>query len=558
RRGDALQRHLARKFARLDDLGVAHLLANHAGSLQHLHVDFVGGQGLQVRQADFGVQVLAQRREAALGQATLQRHLAAFEANLVEAARTRLLALVATAGGFTQARADATADAALGVLAALGGLERIELNIRHRDSLGFRDGDEIIHLADHPAHLGRVDQNAAAVDAAQAQAADGIAVGLLGADHRAHEGNFDLLLSHDLPQNLFDGLAALGSHFRRSQGSAQAVERGTDHVVGVAGAEALGNHVTHAHHFEDGAHRAAGNHAGTFGSGRNQHGGSAMLANHRVIQRAILQGNLEHAATGLFHCLLNRHRHFASLALAHADTAIAVAHHGQRGEAHGATTLHHLADTVDCDHFLAQAVVVLFFRGAFALYFSHLTDPRLELQAGFTRGIGQRLHAAMVTKARAIESHLLDAGRLGLFGNALAHQRRSGSVVALAGLTSQLRTHFGFQRGSADQHAIAFRRNNVGVDVQVRAEDREAMNAQLGNLPTGRNRTTQTGNFFVHDSSLRAPLFLLGFFDDDALVRITHALALVGFGFAISADFSGHLTDDLLVGAFDDDFRLAR
>src|SRR5690606_37128349 len=158
--------------------------------------------------------------------------------------------------------------------------------------------------------------------------------------------------------------------------------------------------------------------------------------------------------------------------------------------------------------------------------------------------------------ARAIESDQFDTGGLGLFGNALAHQRGSGGVAALAALAGQLRTHFGFQRRSADQHAIAFRRNDVGVDVQVRAENREAMNAQLGDLPAGRNRTTQTGNFFVHDSSLRAPLFLLGLFDDDAFVRIAHALALVGFGFAIGADFSGHLTDDLLVGALDDDFRL--
>ena len=44
----------------------------------------------------------------------------------------------------------------------------------------------------------------------------------------AHERNFDLLLSHDLPQDLFDGLAALGSNFRRGQGSAQTIQRGAE------------------------------------------------------------------------------------------------------------------------------------------------------------------------------------------------------------------------------------------------------------------------------------------------------------------------------------------
>lgn len=72
------------------------------------------------------------------------------------------------------------------------------------------------------------------------------------------------------------------------------------------------------------------------------------------------------------------------------------------------------------------------------MYFSHLTDPRLELQAGFTRGVGQRFHAAMVTKARAIESDQFDTGSLGLFGHALANQRSGGLVATLAGLASQL------------------------------------------------------------------------------------------------------------------------
>src|SRR5690606_16684806 len=51
--------------------------------------------------------------------------------------------------------------------------------------------------------------------------------------------------------------------------------------------------------------------------------------------------------------------------------------------------------------------------------------------------------------------------------------------------------------------------------------------------------------------------FLLGFFDDDAFIGVTHALALVGFGFAVSADFSSHLANDLLVGTLDDDLGLS-
>ena len=79
------------------------VLANDAGLLQNLNVDFVDRQLLQFRQTNFGKQVLTQRCETALGQATLQGHLTAFEANFVETASTGFLTLVATACGFTQA-----------------------------------------------------------------------------------------------------------------------------------------------------------------------------------------------------------------------------------------------------------------------------------------------------------------------------------------------------------------------------------------------------------------------------------------------------------------------
>ena len=75
------------------------------------------GSFARSRQADFARCPARQRLEAALGQAALQRHLAAFEADLVEAAGTRLLTLVAAAGRLAQAAADAAADATSRVLA---------------------------------------------------------------------------------------------------------------------------------------------------------------------------------------------------------------------------------------------------------------------------------------------------------------------------------------------------------------------------------------------------------------------------------------------------------
>src|SRR5690606_7406436 len=146
-------------------------------------------------------------------------------------------------------------------------------------------------------------------------------------------------------------------------------------------------------------------------------------------------------------------RHFTRLALAHADAAVAVANHCQGCEAHGATTLHNLADAVDRDHFFAQAVVIFLFGSLPTLCFSHLTIPCLEFQASFTSGFCQRLDAAMITEARAIECNRLDACSFGLFSHALANQSSRSNVAAVA----QILADVGFERGSADQHTVAFR-----------------------------------------------------------------------------------------------------
>jgi len=74
----------------------------------------------------------------------------------------------------------------------------------------------------------------------------------------------------------------------------------------------------------------------------------------------------------------------------------------------------------------------------FAICFSF---ARSELQTSFAGSLGQRLHAAVVRETRAVERHLVDAGGLGLLGNALAHQGGSIDVAALA-IAAQLLAYF--------------------------------------------------------------------------------------------------------------------
>ncbi|MDT4878841.1 hypothetical protein FQZ97_1144720 [compost metagenome] len=123
---------------------------------------------------------------------------------------------------------------------------------------------------------------------------------------------------------------------------------------------ALGHDVGDAQHFEDSAHRAASDDAGTLGSGQHHDVGSAVFAVHAVVQGTVLQRHLDHVAACLFHGLLHSHRNFLGLAFAHADAAIAIANNGERCEAENATALDHFGHAVDRDHLFAQTVVTRF------------------------------------------------------------------------------------------------------------------------------------------------------------------------------------------------------
>src|SRR5690606_23816574 len=70
----------------------------------------------------------SQRLETALKQATLQRHLTAFETDFVEATRTGLLTFVTTTGRFAQAGADTATDATLSVLGAVRRLNGVQFH----------------------------------------------------------------------------------------------------------------------------------------------------------------------------------------------------------------------------------------------------------------------------------------------------------------------------------------------------------------------------------------------------------------------------------------------
>ena len=106
----------------------------------------------------------------------------------------------------------------------------------------------------------------------------------------------------------------------------QRVERGAHEVVGVRGAERLRHDVLHADRLEDGAHRTAGDDAGTGRSRAQNDLAGAVAALHVVMEGAALaQRDADEAALGSFRRLADRLGNFTSLAVAEADAALLVA-----------------------------------------------------------------------------------------------------------------------------------------------------------------------------------------------------------------------------------------
>src|SRR5688572_20305786 len=130
-REHALERELLGQLALLDDLRLLGVGRHELGGPQHGEIDLARRQLVQLVQQHFGGVVLHLRAEADLRQATLHRHLAAFEARLdLALAGTGEGALVAAARGLAEAGTDAATDAlALGAGAG-GGLEGIHAHVR--------------------------------------------------------------------------------------------------------------------------------------------------------------------------------------------------------------------------------------------------------------------------------------------------------------------------------------------------------------------------------------------------------------------------------------------
>src|SRR5215203_2948079 len=158
--------------------------------------------------------------------------------------------------------------------------------------------------------------------------------------------------------------------------------------------------------------------------------------------------------------------------------------------------------------------------------------PILEIEARFARRVGQRLDAAVVEIARAVKDHRLDAG----LARALSDEAPDFLRRVDVGAGLQLAAHVLLERGGGRKRDAALVVDDLRVDLLRRAEHRQPRPAVRGladRAPNPRLAAVLGPYSLSHDGR---PLLLLAFLAEDELVRILHALDIVGLGAAEVAD----------------------
>src|SRR5215510_67687 len=186
-----------------------------------------------------------------------------------------------------------------------------------------------------------------------------------------------------------------------------------------------------------------------------------------------------------------------------------------------------------------------------------------ELQAGFTRRVGHRLHAPVIQKSVAIEHHALHALSDETLGDHLADRLGSFDIAALRflwkrGLHCRLDG-----RGRGDRLSA-----HVVHDLHVHVAD-AAEDSQPRPLESTRHApadpvldalATIVFGFDPHRTSLEGAALLFRSRLSDLLLQhftgVAHALLLVRIGLPHPPDVGGDLADQLSVHAGDDDVRL--
>ena len=302
----------------------------------------------------------------------------------------------------------------------------------------------------------------------------------------------------------------------------------------------------HAHDLEHGAHRAAGDDAVAFGCRLHEHARRAVLADHRVVQRAVLQLHLDHLAARRFHRLCTATGTSLALPLpmptrpSPSPTTVSAA------KPSDAAALDHLGDAVDRDHLFASGRRRVVLRSAAAgMKLCHLLIPcgrvarDLELEAGFARGVGQRLDAAVVLETRRDRTRPSRCRRPSPSRRCACRRsprrRRCRRCPHLA-VAGEVLAHVGLDGRGAGEHlapssAMTWRRCAGSCGAPSRRADALQRDARAG-LPGAAQRAVRSCSSMLGV----LPYFFFVSLIITLLVGVAHALALVRLGRTVARE----------------------
>ena len=262
------------------------------------------------------------------------------------------------------------------------------------------------------------------------------------------------------------------------------------------------------------------------GAARRYDLAGAVAAVDVVMQRAAFaQRHADQLALGGFGRLADRFRHFARLAMAEADAALLVADDDERGEAEAPAALHHLGDAVDMDELVDELAVALF---AVALACSRchvacsivagLSSSSLELQSAFARGIGQRLDAAVIEIAAAVEHDVLDA--LCCARSAISLPTALAAVDIVAPVLPPSRSPSRASRRQPASRPSHRRSPAHRCACDERNTDRRGRAVPAALARRVRTRAVRRSVAVLNLAIDRAPLLLLAFLAEDVFARV--------------------------------------
>src|SRR3990167_1879750 len=271
---------------------------------------------------------------------------------------------------------------------------------------------------------------------------------LVSADAPTRSSGVGVIAAGAAAKNVRDFLATFGGDIARACLSLERINRRTDHVVRVRGAERFCNDVLNAERLEHGSHRSAGDDSGSRRRRAENNFAGAPTARRIMMQRtALAERNANETALGLLRRLADCLRHFARLAFPIADAALLVAYHDESCKTEVLSALNDLSDAIDRNELVDEFVALFALRSSAAaaslpiaaiatlvsVFARHsFLHQLLKIETGFTSRVSERFDTPMKDVTAAIEDNVLDAGFDRTFRKRLA-DLGSGSLVGAFG-----------------------------------------------------------------------------------------------------------------------------